>query len=83
MWLYINTPTGKTITLQVKPSDTIANVKAKIQDKESIPPDKQILKFELIPLDDNSTISDNNIPKKSTLLLDVIEDMGMVSSSLY
>ena len=83
MWLYINTPAGKTITLQVKPSDTIANVKAKIQDKESIPPDKQILKFELTPLDDNSTISDNNIPKKSTLLLDVIEDMGMVSSSLY
>ena len=76
MWLYIKTSTGKTITIQVKPSETISNIKAIIQDKESIPPDKQHLTFENNLLDDNSTLSDYNLPKKATLQLDVTEEMG-------
>jgi ubiquitin C len=34
MQIFVKTLTGKTITLEVEPSDTIENVKAKIQDKE-------------------------------------------------
>ncbi len=69
MQIFVNTLAGKTLTLDVEPSDLVENIRAKIQAREGIPPAYQLLSFEGRRLEDGRTLSECRILKESTLHL--------------
>ena len=83
MQIFVRTLTGKTITLDVEASESIQDVKAKIQDIEKIPSDHQRLIFAGIQLEDEFTVEHYNIQSEDTLELALRLRGGLTSGLVF
>ncbi len=69
MQLFVKTLTGKTVSIEVEEGESIEDVKAKIAEKEGIPPEQQRLIFGGQQLQDAKTLQDYDVGDDSTLHL--------------
>ena len=72
--VYLKTSTGKMVTLELKSTDRIADVKDKIHVKEGILPDRQRLMFDGKKLEDSYSVGECNIQYNSILHLETLEE---------
>lgn len=80
--VFVKTLTGKTITLEISPSETIEDVKLRIQDREGVSADQQRLIFAEKQLQSNQLVSEYGIKKDSTLHLVLNLCGGVIEPSL-
>ena len=76
--IFVKTLTGKILALNLEPSDTIKNVKLKIQDKEGIPPSQQHLIFRRQELKDYQTLDEYKVTEKSSVHLRLQDELDRI-----
>ena len=85
MKIFVKNPSIATFSIDVEPSDTVQNVKSKIQNRENIPSDQQCLTFAGEQLEDDQTISECHIGNECTLILQNLSGISKigVSAAIY